>query len=177
MTLKDSLRRGLQQAREEQQRHDYEMIRARSSRAFRLHDWKAADESLSLQIEELGGHRNPQLFASRSFANLKLHRPTDALRDADAAVTLDPTSSVGHARRAASLIRLDRAAEAGTALLESMDRTRANGPAETTGARRRSTRGSAPRRGQKGPAETTGARPWARREDGAGLPPVARALR
>jgi hypothetical protein len=129
MTLKDSLRRGLQQAREEQQRHDYEVIRARSSRAFRLHDWKAADESLSLQIEELGGQRNPQLFASRSFANLKLHRPTDALRDADAAVTLDPTSSVGHARRAASLIRLDRAAEAGTALLESMDRTRANGPA------------------------------------------------
>ena len=128
--LQSGLRMEMALQSEQRQRQGYEEMRARSSRSLRSRDWGAAEESLSSQIADFGGHRNALLFSSRSFTNLKLGRNSEALRDAEHAATLDPSSTAAHLRRSQSLIRLgpSRAAEAGIALLETLDRTGAGGP-------------------------------------------------
>ena len=78
--LQSGMRAEMAMQSEHLQRAGYDERRARSSRSMRKRDWGAAEESLSSQIEEFGGHRNPLLYSSRSFTNLKLGRTSEALR-------------------------------------------------------------------------------------------------
>ncbi|CAN4097549.1 unnamed protein product [Withania somnifera] len=59
---------------------------------------------------------NPELFADRAQANIKLHNFTEAVTDANKAIELDPTMAKAYLRKALACIKLDEYQTAKTAL-------------------------------------------------------------
>ena len=105
----------------------YATLRGRTAKSFANKDWASAEEALSQQIDDYGGHTNALLYSSRSYARLKLGRPAEALKDAELASEHDCKSAAALLRRGSALARLDRPGEAGSALLECMERRRPPG--------------------------------------------------
>ena len=83
---------------------------------FKAREYRSAVEAYDVSIALDG--TNPAVFANRAAAHMKLKRWSDAVRDCDAALALDPKHFKARLRRGASLLERGEAEAAAEALVE-----------------------------------------------------------